>query len=61
MVKEIRLIEESVVEKCVITDTIQLTEEKQSSKIDVVSVAPLLARAIRRINNNESVSALFDD
>jgi len=40
------------------TDTIPLTNS--SSKIEVVSVAPLLAEAIRRTNNEESISSLFE-
>ena len=44
----------------IITDSIPLTEEKQLAKIHVVSVAPLLANAIRSIHLNESVSRLFE-
>ncbi|WFA07744.1 ribose-phosphate pyrophosphokinase [Tissierella sp. Yu-01] len=50
----------SELEKFVITDTILLKEECKNNKIDVVSVAPLFAKAIRKINNSESVSILFD-
>lgn len=53
-------LKESVIEKLVVTDTIPLTEDKQIDKIEVVSVAPLFAEAIRRIYSNESVSKLFD-
>lgn len=56
----IERIENSVIEKLVVTDTIPLTEEKKIDKIEVVSVAPLIAEAIRRIYKNESVSRLFD-
>lgn len=48
----------SVIEKFIITDTIPL--DKKVEKIEVVSVAPLLAESIRRINGDESVSILFD-
>lgn len=48
----------SELEKFIITDTIPLN--KQIDKIEIVSVAPLLAESIRRINGNESVSTLFD-
>jgi ribose-phosphate pyrophosphokinase len=48
----------SEIEKFIITDTIPLNEK--IDKIEVVSVAPLLAESIRRINEDESVSILFD-
>jgi ribose-phosphate pyrophosphokinase len=50
----------SVIEKVVITDTVPLGEKAQlSDKIRVLSVADLLAEAIRRIHEDESVSSLF--
>jgi ribose-phosphate pyrophosphokinase len=50
----------SELEKFVISDTIPLSEECRFDKIEVVSVAPLLAKAIKKINSSESVSILFD-
>ncbi|MDY0300464.1 MAG: ribose-phosphate pyrophosphokinase [Trichlorobacter sp.] len=51
----------SVIEELVLTDTIPLGDNKsRTSKIKVLSVAPLLAEAIRRIQEYESVSSLFD-
>ncbi len=50
---------DSNVEKVVITDTIPLTPEKQLDKIDVLTVAELLADGIKRIHFNQSVSELF--
>ncbi|HZY59798.1 MAG TPA: ribose-phosphate diphosphokinase, partial [Candidatus Binataceae bacterium] len=44
----------------VVTDTIPLTPNKQLPNIKVLSVAPLLADAIKRIHFNESVSKLFE-
>ncbi len=44
----------------VITDTIPLTPDGALSKIKVLSVAPLLGEAIKRIHRNESVSRLFE-
>jgi len=47
-------------EKLLITDSIPLPEEKRHPKIQVLSVAGLLAEAVKRIHNEESVSCLFD-
>ena len=50
----------SDIEEVVITDTIpQQDKEKRTSKIKVLSIAPLLAETIRRIHEDESVSSLF--
>jgi ribose-phosphate pyrophosphokinase len=43
----------------ILTDTIPLTPEKEMPKLTVLSVAPLLGEAIKRIHRNESVSRLF--
>lgn len=51
----------SVIEEVVLTDSIPLGEKSaRTSKVKVLSVAPLLAEAIRRIHEDESVSSLFD-
>ncbi len=49
----------SELKELVITNSIPLSEEKKSPKIIQLSVAGLLAEAIRRIHSHESVSALF--
>ncbi len=52
---------ESKLEKVFVSDTIPLSEAAQASgKIQVVSVAPVLSEAIKRIHDQESVSSLFD-
>ena len=56
----IERIKNSSLEKFVITDTIELPEEKKIDKIDVVSVAPIFASAIKRINTATSVSEMFE-
>jgi len=56
----IKRLVESPLEKLVTTDTIPLRDEaRECGKIEVVSTATLLGEAIRRINNEESVSSLF--
>lgn len=53
-------LKESPIEKLWVTDTIPLSEAALASgKIEVVSVAPLLGEAIKRIHGNDSVSSLF--
>ncbi len=57
----IERIDNSIMERFVITDTIELPEEKHIDKIDVVSVAPILASAIRRVNTDRSISKIFEE
>lgn len=52
-------IQSSPIKELVITDTIPLREEKRVNKIKILSVAPLLGEAIRRIHEDRSVSSLF--
>jgi len=52
-------IESSDLEEVIITNTIPLGPEKAHRKFHVLSVAPLVAEAIRRIHDEESVSTLF--
>jgi ribose-phosphate pyrophosphokinase len=53
-------IREAPVEQVVFTDSIPLTPDRKLPNIKVLSVAPLLGEAIKRIHRNESVSRLFD-
>lgn len=53
---------ESGVEKVLVTDTIPLSEAASAcGKMEVVSMAPVVAEALLRIYGNASVSSLFDD
>lgn len=57
--KAMERINASVLEKIIVTDTIPLNNKKNDKKVVVLSVAPLLGEAIKRIHCNESVSSLF--
>jgi ribose-phosphate pyrophosphokinase len=52
-------LERSDIEEVVVTNTIPLRDEQICKKITVLSVAPLLGEAIRRIHTETSVSSLF--
>jgi ribose-phosphate pyrophosphokinase len=54
-----RLSEQPGVIEIVCTNTVPIPPEKRVPKLQVLSVAPALAQAVRRIHNGESVSALF--
>lgn len=56
----IERLREAPLKQIVVTDTIPLSPQKQLPNIKVLSVAPLLADAIKRIHFNESVSKLFE-
>ena len=55
-----RLRSRSEVVEIVTTDTVPMPEEKRLPNMKILSIAPLLAEAIRRIHIGESVSVLFD-
>jgi ribose-phosphate pyrophosphokinase len=50
----------SAVEEVVVTNTLHISDEKRFDKLRILSIAELLARAIRYTHSNESVSQLFD-
>lgn len=53
-------IEYSPIKELVVTNTINTKVEKIIPKINIISVAPLLAEAIDRIHNEKAVSPLFE-
>ena len=53
-------IKKSQIKKLIITDTIDNSKKiKISKKIEVISFAPMISEAIKRISNSTSVSSLF--
>ena len=53
-------INNSPIDKMIITDSIQANDEvRKSSKIEQLTIAPLIGEAINRISDNRSVSSLF--
>ena len=56
----IEKIEKSYLKELLITDTIPLPSTVKTKKIKVLSVAGLLADAIKRIHMEQSISCLFD-
>ena len=48
------------VTEIVCTNTVPVPARARPDKLRVISVAPALAEAIRRIHDGESVSALFE-
>ncbi len=54
-------IAESVIDEVIVTDSIPLSDEmKAIGKVKTLTLAPMLAEAIRRISNEESISAMFE-
>nr|WP_288519954.1 ribose-phosphate pyrophosphokinase [uncultured Brachyspira sp.] len=50
----------SEIEKLYITDSLKVINERLGNKIEVISVAPAIADAIRHIHTEMSISVLFD-
>lgn len=53
-------LEQSPIREIVVTDTIPLRADHGCSKIRVLSVAPLIGEAIKRIHEQKSISKLFE-
>ena len=54
------MIEDSPIERLFVTDTLQLKNGQAPDRLEVLTVAPLLAEAIMRIHKDLSISALFN-
>lgn len=51
----------SRISEVIVTDTLPITDELRFPQLTVLSIAPLLARAIREVFDDGSVTSLFDD
>lgn len=56
----IERIQNSAIEEMVLLNTMPVGDEKRIDKINILSVAPLIAEAMRRICNHESISVLYN-
>jgi ribose-phosphate pyrophosphokinase len=54
-------LDESPIEKLIVTDTVENQPVELSNMVEVVSVAPLFAEAIERIHSRESISVMFGE
>jgi ribose-phosphate pyrophosphokinase len=50
----------SRISEVVVTNTLPIEEERRFDKLTVLSIAPLIARAIREVFDDGSVTSLFD-
>ena len=57
--KAIDRLEQSPIEKVIVSDTILMPENKLFDKLEIISIAEIFAETIKRINSGESVSSLF--
>ncbi len=56
----IELLQSDVIDSVVVTDTLPVPEEKRFPTLTVLSIAPLLARAIEQVFTDGSVTSMFD-
>ena len=56
----IKRIEDSSIEKIIVTDTVTIPEEKKIKNLEIITVAEVFAEAIQCVYEGSSVSALFE-
>ena len=54
------LLQSEFIDEVVVTDTLPIAEEKRWDRLTVLSIAPLLARAIHEVFDDGSVTSMFD-
>ena len=56
----VKKIEESPIERVIVTDTLECPAIEQSTKIEMISAAPLFAESVWRIQNQQPLGEMFD-
>ena len=54
------LLQSDAIDRVVVTDTLPIPDDKRFEKLEVLSIAPLIARAIREVFEDGSVTSMFD-
>ena len=54
------ILQDDSIDQVVVTDTLPLPEDKRWDRLTVLPIAPLLARAIREVFDDGSVTSMFD-
>lgn len=54
------VLQSEVIDEVVVTDTLAVPEEKRWDRLTILPIAPLLARAIREVFDDGSVTSMFD-
>src|SRR5919201_1378430 len=57
--KAVQLLEEAPIKEVVVTNTVPIPEEKRFEKLTVLSIAPIIASALRAVFEDTSVSEIF--
>ncbi|MDA9786633.1 ribose-phosphate diphosphokinase [Pontimonas sp.] len=56
----VEVLQSDFIDQVVVTDTLPLAEDKRWDRLTVLPIAPLLARAIREVFEDGSVTSMFD-
>ena len=54
------ILQSEAIDSVVVTDTLPIPDEKRFAKLEILPIAPLLARAIREVFDDGSVTSMFD-
>ena len=57
--KAVQKIEEAPIKEVVVTNTVPIPEEKKIGKLTILSIAPIIADALRAVFEDTSVSEIF--